>query len=69
MTPTLTIDQKLDVFYCIPNWLRDEQIKRNIARIKGRIAPQYEKSADPIALVNFGPSLPRRGRRSGTFAT
>jgi hypothetical protein len=57
MTPTLTIDQKLDVFYCIPNWLRDEQIKRNAARIKGRIAPQHEKRSDPIALVNFGPSL------------
>jgi 2-polyprenyl-3-methyl-5-hydroxy-6-metoxy-1,4-benzoquinol methylase/uncharacterized Rossmann fold enzyme len=57
MKQTLTVDEKLQVTYCIPNWLRDEQIKLNNAAVKARIAPNYEKRSEPIALVNFGPSL------------
>lgn len=44
------------VTYCIPLWLRDEQIKLSIARVKGRIEP-HEKRAGSIAVVSFGPSL------------
>jgi predicted O-methyltransferase YrrM/uncharacterized Rossmann fold enzyme len=53
----LKIEDKIKVTYCIPTWLRDEQIKLNTARVKGRIAPHYEKRNKSIALVNFGPSL------------
>lgn len=44
------------VEYCIPLWLRDEQIKQAIARVPDRIQPHPLRS-DPIALVCFGPSL------------
>lgn len=53
----LDINEKLKVQYCIPTWLRDEQVKQSTLRIKGRIEPQYDKRTDPIALVAFGPSL------------
>lgn len=53
----LTLEEKLNVNYCIPTWLRDEQIKVNCKTIKGRIEAQYELRDDPIAVVNFGPSL------------
>src|SRR6059036_264846 len=53
----VTIDQKLDVQYCIPNWARDEQIKVNTARVPGRLQAVHDVRPEPIALVNFGPSL------------
>jgi len=53
----LDINQKLDVSYCIPLWMRDEQIKQAIKRVKARIEPSYEKRKDSIAVVCFGPSL------------
>lgn len=44
--------------YCIPLWLRDEQIKANIDRISGRIQRHEGKVRDePIAVVCYGPSL------------
>lgn len=54
---TLNLADKINVQYCIPTWLRDEQIRANTARVKGRIAPRYELRDEPIALVNYGPSL------------
>lgn len=45
------------VQYCIPLWLRDEQIKQAIARPIPRIQPQYELRSDPCAIVCYGPSL------------
>ncbi len=54
---TLSVNQKLDVGYCIPNWLRDEQIKVNIGKCKNRIKEVTELIDEPIALVNYGPSL------------
>jgi len=56
-TRKLEIDKKLDVSYCIPLWLRDEQMAVNIANVKGRLEPQYDKRTDEIAIVCFGPSL------------
>lgn len=53
----LTLDEKLKVSYCIPNWLRDEQVRVNTANVKGRIEEHQELRSEPIALVNFGPSL------------
>jgi uncharacterized Rossmann fold enzyme len=56
----LDAQKKQDVQYCIPTWLRDEQIKLAIERPIARLqAPSKEedKKIDPIAVVCFGPSL------------
>lgn len=53
----LVIDQKLNVEYCVPLWVRDEQIKQAIARGLPHIKEQYALRQEPIALVCFGPSL------------
>jgi len=52
----LNVKEKQKVAYCIPDWLRDEQIKKAVDRVKGRIQPG-EKKNEPIAVVGFGPSL------------
>lgn len=43
--------------YCIPLWLRDEQVKAAIARPIPRLAPHTELRDGPIACVGYGPSL------------
>src|SRR5437762_10367440 len=53
----LSLDDKLKVAYCIADWLKVEQIKANTQKVKGRIAAVYELNREPIALVNYGPSL------------
>lgn len=53
----IDINEKQKVEYCIPGFLRDLQIKQNCERVKGRIAASYEPKKEPIALVNYGPSL------------
>lgn len=53
----LNLEDKLKVSYCIPTWLRDEQIKVNISKVKGRLQPSYDIRTEPIALVSYGPSL------------
>lgn len=45
------------VEYCVPLWLRDEQIKLAIERKIPRIQPTQALQAEPIACVGFGPSL------------
>lgn len=56
MKRTLDWQTKQQVRYCIPMWLRDEQIRQSTARISGRIQPG-ERREDPVAVVGFGPSL------------
>jgi len=51
------LETKLEVQYCIPNWLRDEQIKMNCIRFPDRIQLGKELTKEPLALVCFGPSL------------
>jgi hypothetical protein len=51
------LESKLEVQYCIPEWLRDEQIKINCKNFKGRIQLGKKITKEPIALVCFGPSL------------
>jgi FkbM family methyltransferase len=53
----IDFDKKYGTKYCIPEWLRDEQIKIAIRKIKGRIETVNEKRSEPIAVVGFGPSL------------
>lgn len=47
------------VQYAVPLWLRDEQIKRSIARVKARIEPHPPRLTpdERVAVVCFGPSL------------
>jgi 2-polyprenyl-3-methyl-5-hydroxy-6-metoxy-1,4-benzoquinol methylase len=52
----LNATEKQDVRYCVETWVRDEQIKQAIARVKDRIKPHAERE-EPIAIVCFGPSL------------
>lgn len=55
----LDINEKYPTRYCIPIWLRDEQIRHSVRRMKKRldIVPETKKRADPVAIVCFGPSL------------
>ena len=54
----LDITKAQEVSYCIPLWLRDEQIIQNIARSEvGRIEPHHDLRTDPCAIVCYGPSL------------
>lgn len=57
--PVLSLDitQKQSVSYCIDLWLRDEQIRAAIARVRGRVEPGQPIRAERIALVGYGPSL------------
>lgn len=59
MTKKLEIDAKQKTSYCIPLWLRDEQIKLAIARPEvGRLEPHNGKlRRTRVAVVCFGPSL------------
>lgn len=54
---TLDINEKQNIGYCISTELRDEQIKININKVKGRVVPAEELKKDKIAVVSFGPSL------------
>lgn len=53
----LNIEEKSKVTYCISTDLRDEQIKINIEKVKGRLQQSEIEIEEPIALVSFGPSL------------
>lgn len=53
---SLDIHQSYKTQYCIPIWLRDQQISYAIKRISKRIAPS-DKRDDAMAVVCFGPSL------------
>jgi FkbM family methyltransferase len=53
---TLNFNENQKTTYCIDIALRDEQIKINCQKVKGRIEPGDETD-EPIACVSFGPSL------------
>lgn len=53
----LNANEPQKVTYCIPLWLRDEQIKVNSARVRARIAASDAITEEPIAIVCYGPSL------------
>lgn len=54
---TLDLAQDLKVEYCVPLWIRDENVRANTARIKARIEAAKELRTEPIAVVCYGPSL------------
>ena len=43
--------------YCIPLWLRDEQIKLACKRDIPRLKPVYKVQENPVGIACFGPSL------------
>lgn len=49
--------EKLNTKYCIPDWLRAEQIRINCKRYTNRFVPNKGLINEPVALVCFGPSL------------
>lgn len=53
----LDANKPQEVVYCIPNWLRDEQVRVNTASIRGRVEQGQALRDEPIAIVCFGPSL------------
>lgn len=53
----LDVDAKQKTTYCVPTWVRDENIKNAIACTKDRIKPYEGLRTDPIAIVCYGPSL------------
>lgn len=48
---------KQGVSYCIPLWLRDEQIKLAIQRTTQRLQAGTVLNDEPVAIVGYGPSL------------
>lgn len=64
----LDINEKLNVQYCIPLWLRDEQIKLSSARVRKRLLPEEQKKG-PVAIACYGPSLNDTWEMIGDFDT
>jgi hypothetical protein len=58
---------KLEVKYCVPEWLRDENIKISCKRFPERIQLGKELTKEPIALVCFGSSLHQTWERIKDF--
>lgn len=63
----IDINEKQKVEYCIPSYLRDLQIKQNCQKVSGRVAASYELRNEPIALVNYGPSLNQTWKKIRKF--
>lgn len=54
----LSWDERQNVSYCIPLYLRNEQIRLNVKLVKDRLTPpEGGIITEPIAVVGFGPSL------------
>lgn len=56
-TTSIDFSKEYSTKYCIPIWLRDEQIRLAIKKVKGRVQPYEGIRQDPVAVVGFGPSL------------
>lgn len=65
----LTVDAPQKVSYCIPLWLRDEQVKLAIARTTKRLQQAPEPSDEPIAIVGYGPTLRETWEQIREFKT
>lgn len=64
----LDFNEKPNTAYAIDLWLRDEQIKSNIKRVKGRVEGVCEElKTEPIAVVGFGPSLKKTWKEIKKF--
>lgn len=54
----LTWEDRQNVKFCIPYYLRNEQIRLNMRLVKQRLEPRLEDhTSEPVAVVAFGPSL------------
>ncbi len=57
LSKTLNIAEQQQVTYCVPLWVRDEQMKMAAKRPIGSAQPATKLRTEPIAIVCFGPSL------------
>lgn len=60
MDKILKWEERQNVVYCIPNYLRNEQVRVNMRLVQDRLAPSdagITYNPKPIAVVGFGPSL------------
>ncbi len=64
----LNIDEPQKISYCVSTELRDEQIKINLKKVKGRFMPVDGMMTEPIAIVCFGPSLKDEWEKVFDFA-
>lgn len=65
----LDANAKQKVSYCIPLWLRDEQIKSALKRTTKRLQQAEELSDEPVAIVGYGPSLRQTWEQVRQFKT
>ncbi len=54
---SIDFEERYGTGYCVPLWLRDEQIKVACKQVAGRVQPYGGKRTEPIAVVGYGPSL------------
>ena len=59
--------EKQKVKYCIPEDIRNEQIKLSIKRFNKRVVPNFETNNEPVAIVCFGPSLKKNWEKVKDF--
>ncbi len=72
METKLNWDQSQNVKYCIPTYLRNEQVRVNMRLVKERLAPTVggiTYNPEPIAVVAFGPSLKDTWEKIKDFKT
>ncbi len=68
----LNWNDKQNVTYCIPTYLRNEQVRVNMRLVAERLAPTpagITYTAEPIAVVAFGPSLKETWEKVREFKT
>lgn len=65
----LDLAQPQKVSYCVPLWLRDEQVKLAIQRTAKRLQPPTELSDEAVAIVGYGPSLRETWEQVREFKT
>jgi 2-polyprenyl-3-methyl-5-hydroxy-6-metoxy-1,4-benzoquinol methylase len=63
----IDINKNDKVEFCVPIWYRNEQVRLNCKRVKGRIEPVSEFNDEPIAIVCFGPSLNKTWKKIKKF--
>ena len=66
-TEKMEFSQTYGTKYCIPTWLRDEQVRIAIKKVSGRLVPHEGLRQDPVAVVGFGPSLQKSVDEIRTF--
>jgi uncharacterized Rossmann fold enzyme/2-polyprenyl-3-methyl-5-hydroxy-6-metoxy-1,4-benzoquinol methylase len=59
--------EKQKTHFCVPEFVRDEQIKLSLKRIEKRLDPSHIEKNESIAVVCFGPSLKKTWEQVRNF--